>query len=472
MPSARRIGLWLLCILLTVGIAAEGVLLHRRLAAQPPAETAETGSVPARDPEQELLDTLRSEDYDTAALLLTTDFADAPIPEDAVSLLQSQADAAYDAYTAGIADADIARTALRCILTTEIAEVGEHVTPLLEKIRLHEAALSCQKTAAAYAAAGDYPKAMAQYAYIPKTEQALYADAQAQIETCAAQYEAETAAAAEEALRTADYEAAEALLKTALQILPESDGLQSQLEQITQRQQSAAVHTALQAARQHFDAHDYTEAFAALEALPDTEEAQHIAASYRALYLLRLQTDTLSLLHLGDTDAAAALLAEAEQLCPDAAELAALQTELVSFLPVALPVPEEDDLIDFTRAEAPLKDINGTEYSAAEGNLYCSYDGTLSGRQSSSAEFHIGGGYSLLTLTATPLEQFSADAVLLEISGDGRQINAYTITRETGALQILLDISGVQTLRIRVLPIGRDDLRNAGIIIAAANVKK
>lgn len=472
MASAKRIGSWLLCILLTVGIAAEGILLHRRITAQPPADTAETESESVCNPEQELLDTLRSEDYDTAALLLAANYADTPIPEAALSLLQSQADAAYDAYTQGISDAAAAQNTLRRILAAEIAEVSGHVTPLLEKIRLHEAALSCQKTAAAYAAAGDYPKAMAQYALIPKTEQTLYADAQTQIEACAAQYQAETAAAAEEAFRTADYETAETLLKNALQILPESDALQSQLEQITQRQQSAAVHTALQAARQHFDAHDYTEAIAALEALPDTEEAQHIAASYRALYLLRLQTDTLSLLHQGDTDAAAALLAEAETLYPDAAEIATLQTELVTYLPVALSALNAGEPIDFSQAESPLRDLRGTEYSAAEGNLYCSYDGTRSGRQSSSAEFDTNGGYSLLTLTAAPLETFSADAVLLEISGDGRKIEAYTITRETGALPIRLDISGVRTLRIRVLPIGQDDLRNAGVIIADANVKK
>lgn len=470
MTSKRRLTLWLLCILLLGGIAAEGALLHRRMSAKPPADTAE--SEPVRDPVHELTEALRCADYDTAALLLAADFADTAPPAEAAALLQSQADEAYAAYTAGISEADTALAALRRILAMGLDEVNAYVTPLSEEIRLHEAALSCQKTAAAYASAGDYPKAMAQYALIPKTERTLYAEAQAQIAACAEQLRTETAAAAEEALRTEDYTTAETLLKTAMQYLPEADDLQAQLDRITQRKQSAAIHAALLSARRSLDAHDYTEALTALEALPQTEEAQHIAASYRALYLLRLQTDTMTLLHQGDTDAAAALLAEAEQLVPDAAELAVLQAELVTYLPVALSAQETGELIDFVQADSPLTDTHGTEYSAENGNLYCSYDGTLTGRRSSSAEFHINGGYSLLTLTAAPLETFSADAVLLEISGDGRQIEAYTLTGKTGALPITLNITGVQTLRIRVLPIGQEDLRSAGVIIAEANVRK
>lgn len=463
-------GLLLLCIpLLLAGIAAEGVFLLRR-PEQPVAGLSQQSSV--RDPEHELTDALRGGDYDAAELLLETDFFDVPVPEQAVQMLTEQAAAVHAAYLDGTADADTAEAALRRFLAMDIPALTDAAAPLLEEVRLHEAALSCQKLAAAYAAAGDHQKAMEQYDLIPKTERELYADAQTQIAACAAEYQAETAAEAEAFLAAADYAAAESLLKKALQIVPEAADLQALLERSEQRQQAEVLHTVMQSARSSFDAGAYTDAFAALRTLPESTEAVHIAESYRTMYLLHLQTDTMKLLRRGEWEAAAAQIAEAEQLFPDASEPAALRTELAAYLPVTLSALEAGEQSDFMQAEAALTDCCGTEYTAEDGNLYDSYDGDLTGRKRSSAEFQTNGLYSVLTLTAAPMATFSADAVLLEISGDGKKIELYTVTRETGALHIELDITGVQTLRIQVMPFGRDDLRNAGVIFAEGTVRK
>ena len=467
----RKKNRFLLCaaLLLLCGIGAEGVLLYRR-AAQPAESSAAEGQ-PVRDPAAELTDALRREDYAAAEELLRNDVSGASVPEEAVQLLTDRAKAVcadYDAEKISFTDAN---TALQAIMKPEIPAVREAVQPMREELRLREAARTCYRKAADLAAAGEYQKAAAQYRLIPKTETALYADAQEQIGICMKRLQAETEAEAEAMIAAGEYDAAAELLQKALLDLPEAQDLQEQLDAAAKKQQAAALHEHLKAARIRFDAKDYPAAFAALRELPELPETPHIMQSYQKMYQLRLQTETLALLEAGKLEEAESMIAEAEEILPKRELPAQLRTELAAYMPVQLSALEAGEFADFSLSETALTDAAGTEYPA-DGNLYLTYDGDLTGRQRSSGEFRTNGQYSHLSLTAAPKDDFSAEFVFLEISGDGKQLETYAVSKENGVLHIDLDITGIQLLRLRVQPYRQEDLRNSGVILAEGTVRK
>ncbi|MBR4201945.1 MAG: hypothetical protein IKQ91_11885 [Oscillospiraceae bacterium] len=459
----------LIAVMLFFGIAAEGFLLYQRFRQPPQLPAAEFQS--ERNPEQALTDALQNGDYTAAAGILQADFADADVPQKAVQLLQKQTEAVCADYDSGSTDAETALQILQAIRTLEIPAVSEDSAECAEQIRLHEAAKSCMQKAAAYAEAGEYEKAVQQYRFIPKTEKTLYADAQKQISVCNARRLAETEAKAETLCAAEDYDAAADLLKQVMLDLPDADALQEKLDAITEKQQSAALHTHLKEARLRFDEQDYPAAFAALRQLPDVPETAPVTEAYRKMYLLHLQSEAHALMQSGKLDDAEAMIAAAEQLVPESELPAMLRTELAAYQPVSLSALETSEFADFSLSGEALTDAAGTEYPA-DGNLYLSYEGDLSGRQRSSAEFRTNGLYSRLNLTAAPKDDFAAEIVFLEISGDGKRLETYAVSVENGCLQIELDITGVQVLRLRVQPYGQDDLRHAGVILADGTVRK
>ena len=194
--------------------------------------------------------------------------------------------------------------------------------------------------------------------------------------------------------------------------------------------------------------------------------------SYQDAYFRILPVRMRSLLESGQTEQAEQLLHDAETLFPDAPETAALTEQYQQALPKELIAFGEPELNDFTQTDSELTGYNGKTYRSDSGNLYCSYEGTLSGRQSSSAVFHISGGYQRLTLTALPLDSFDDDTtVLLDITADGSVLETYAVSRKLGVLHIDLDITGAEEICLRVKPAEKDgDLRNAGVIIADAVV--
>lgn len=458
-------------VLLLCGIAAECFLLF--LPEAPGSSVQQTLSSQAeRDPAKELTDALRQRDYDAAAMLLETDLAEEAPPEEALTLLQEQIAAIRADYAAGSLDGKSAANALRTVEALGISEASEAAASALEQIRLHEAALLCSKNADAYAAAGDYTNAIAQYQRIPRTETELFSAAKAQIAACKAQLVSLTAERAAAALSDTNYESAEQLLRNALETVSEDETLIALLEKTVSAQKQITQLTALQQARVQFDAGEYTAAFETLSTLPESQDSAQIAGSYRAMYLLHLQTETETLLKSGEAEKAAEMLTEAEELVPDAEILTQLRAEAESYAPVPLGQLEIEDLADFSLAETAMQDCFGTEYSAEDGNLFYSYEGTLTGRQSSSAVFLTDGGYSRLTVKAAPLEDFSAGTVLLEISADGRMLETYAISRESGVLTVKLDITGAKRIRLRVFPYGNADLRAAGVLLAEGTVQK
>ena len=306
---------FLLCIaiLLLCGIAAEGFLLYHR--AHPPVIAAE--SQPERNPAWELNEALRGCDYSAAAAILQSDFTDKEIPEKAVQLLRTQTDEIRTAYEAGDTAADDALRSLRAIAELKVPAVSEDAAAAVEQIRMHEAACACQQQAAAFAAAGDYAKAIAQYQLIPKEETALYADAQKQIEICSDQRLAHAVAEADRLCAAEDYAAAAELLKQRLADMPEADVLREKLDEITEtrnavtkKQQDAELHEQLKSARTAFDAKDYSAAFEALQKIPDMPEKTPVTENYRKMYLLHLQTETRTLLKEGKLVEAEKMIAE------------------------------------------------------------------------------------------------------------------------------------------------------------------
>lgn len=467
----RRRAVLLLCIVLLLGgIGAEGFFLIRR---------AENSILTVqRDPAAELLDAVLSGDYDSARLIRLTDFPDGDVPERVTEKLNAQALAIRDAYFAEQTDAESAKALLQTLTDLDIAAVTETAKPLSEDVQLHEMWLKMIQAANASCQSGDYEAALKQYRKIPKKDQSLRRYYETQLAQCTEHLRAETAEQIAAAEAEGDYDTAVSLAEHIRGLDDDNkDQWDETLSGIKARQQQAQYSDACQKARNCYDAGDYAAAFDALRSLPDAVReiypVEDTLQSYRDSYFRILPVTVENLLGDGDTAKAEQLAAEAQALFPDAAEVAAMLEQIRLAVPKELIAFGEPALSDFTAADTELTGSDGKTYQSETGNLYCSYDGVLSGRKSCTAEFRIGDGYRRLTLTAVPLKGFDPDAtVLLEI-GDGRkELKTYAITKKGGALHIDLDISGAETLRLCIKPAaGAEDLRNAGVIIADACVR-
>ena len=467
----RRRAVLLLCIVLLLGgIGAEGFFLIRR---------AENSILTVqRDPAGELLDAVQRGDYDSARLIRLTDFPDGDVPERVTEKLKAQAQAIRDAYFAEQTDAESAKALLQTLTDLDIAAVTETAKPLSEDVQLHEMWLKMIQKANASCRSGDYEAALKQYRKIPKKDQSLRRYYETQLAQCKEHLRAETAEQIAAAEAEGDYDTAVSLAEHIRGLDDDNkDQWDETLAGIKARQQQAQYSDACQKARNCYDAGDYAAAFDALRSLPDavreTYPVDDTLQSYRDSYFRILPVTVGNLLGDGDTAKAEQLAAEAQALFPDAAEPAAMLEQIRLAVPKELIAFGEPALSDFTAADTELTGSDGKTYQSETGNLYCSYDGVLSGRKSCTAEFRIGDGYRRLTLIAVPLKGFDPDAtVLLEI-GDGRkELKTYAITKKGGALHIDLDISGAESLRLCIQPAaGAEDLRNAGVIIADACVR-
>ncbi len=467
----RRRAVLLLCIVLLLGgIGTEGFFLIRR---------AENSILTVqRDPAAELLDAVLSGDYDSARLIRLTDFPDGDVPERVTEKLKAQAQAIRDAYFAEQTDAESAKALLQTLVDLDIGAVTETAKPLSEDVQLHEMWLKMIQAANASCQSGDYEAALKQYRKIPKKDQSLRRYYETQLAQCTEHLRAETAEQIAAAEAEGDYDTAVSLAEHIRGLDDDNkDHWDETLAGIKARQQQARYSDACQKARNCYDAGDYAAAFDALRSLPDAVReiypADDTLQSYRDSYFRILPVTVENLLGEGDMAKAEQLAAEAQALFPDAAEVAAMLEQIRLAVPKELIAFGAPELSDFTAADTELTGSDGKTYQSETGNLYCSYDGVLSGRKSCTAEFRIGDGYRRLTLTAVPLKGFDPDAtVLLEI-GDGRkELKTYAITKKGGALHIDLDISGAETLRLCIKPAaGAEDLRNAGVIIADACVR-
>ncbi len=485
--ARRRRTILLLCIvLLLCGVGAEGYLLIRRAGNAIP--------VVQRDPAAELTGAVRIGDFETAKLIRLTDFPDGIVPDSVTETITAQAQAVRDAYFNGLTDAESAKALTASITALGIPALTDAVQPLAEEIRIREAWLLIIKKADASFAAGNYADAYTQYGRIPHSEKELQQQIEPNYTQSAALLHAQAQAAADAAEQDHDYDKALRQLNQTLQILGSDAELEARLADVRQHQIVYQYLQACQQARMHFDAGEYAAAADALSGIPETiwdaaarSDVQlhdqkdvypyysmlcDTMQSYQDTYFRMLTQKLHMLLADGDLTQAQTLAAEAETLYPEAEQLAAVQALIQQAAPRELISLGEPELSDFTAAESALTGSDGKTYESASGNLFYSYDGTLSGRKSCSAEFQLDGAYRRLTLTALPLDTFAKDTVvLLEISSGGRILETYAVSRKNGVLHIDLDITGVKMLRLRVKPSGIDeDLRNAGVIIADAKV--
>lgn len=464
----------LLCIvLLLCGIGAEAYLLIRR------AENSI--HIVQRDPAAELLDAFFSGDYKAASRIRLTDYPDADVPEIVTQKLKAQAEAIHKAYFAGQTDASAAKAQTEAIIQLDIPELTKAVQPILEGIRLREAALLMIKQADAYLAAGDYAAAYAQYRKIPQNDAEIMQLIDHNFTQSSTMLAAQTVADANAAARNNDYDTAISLLEDTLRIYDnKNDELKTTLKTIKTHQQQDQYLQICKEARICFDAEAYADAFDTLFSTnaADLEDSVYAAMladtlkSYQDAYFRILPLQMYTLLESGEQTQAESLVNEAAELFPDAPETAALKEQYQQALPKELISVSEPILNDFIQTDTVLTGFDGSTYQSESGNLYCSYDGTLSGRQSCSAVFRIDGGYRRLTLTALPLESFDADlTVLLEISADSKILETYAVSHKFGVLDIVLDITGAEEIRLRVKPTGDDeDLRHAGVILADAKI--
>ena len=485
-PDSRRQrtrAVLLICIvLLLCGIGAEGYLLIRR------AEKAIT--VMQRDPAEELLAAVHSGDYEGARLIRMTDYPEGTVPAAVAEKLTEEAKIIRDAYFAGQTDADAAKALTIGLMQLGIPAVTEAVQPYSEAIRLREAQLMMIGKADAAFYARDYAEAVAQYRRLPQNDETLRAIYQDRFEESTLRLAAQTAAALCEAESSGDFDTAISLVQNISRLYDKKDAFWTKiLEQVKDAKKYAGYLEACRQARICFDAGDYSAAFEALNSpqavledlfrsdrIPGQNSAFSLLAETKACfqeaYFLLRSEQLGKLLEAFELEKAEEIVTEAETLFPDAPETTALCIQLTAAEPKELISLGEPELSDFTQTTDALTGSDGKVYQSDTGNLYCSFDGTLSGRKSCSAVFRPEGGFRRLTLTAVPLSSFDTDTVvLLEVSADNRELETYAVSRENGALHIDLNITGAKKLRLRVRPAGTDeDLRHAGVLIADAVV--
>jgi hypothetical protein len=476
----QRILLLSLCILLAGGIAAEGVLISRKMHIEPVSVSSAAGSdsesSAEHDPEQELLDNIRAGDYTTVNDLLRAFYEDVPVPESVTEALSKRIAQLKAAYQDGSADAESVQTELRSIAMLPLPGVSESAKAVLESVRLQAAALTIYQQAEKYAAAGDYAAAIEEFGLVPKTEKELAEKAKKRIAECQQMLRESAAETAKQAFAAGDYDTALQTLDDALRILEQDEKLTELLNEIVKEESTGLRRALLLDAGTLFGKGNYAGAFAKLRDLPDVLAAdtiiQSAAASYQQKYLRELPYTVSALLDRGDFNDAEARVSEAESLFPDAETVPALRALIADYQPQKLSALETGDFADFSASETARTDILGNTYDA-DGNLYCSYDGDASGRQVSSGTFITGGKYTKLSLTAAPLDGFDPNrTVFLEISADGKPLETYTVTAATGVLHIRLNISGAKKISFRVLPAGTEDLRSTALLLADGIVSK
>ncbi len=460
-------------------LAAESIILARRYrsAAEMEGNSDTVVSEPVQteqaDPDAALRKAVTAEDYAAAKQMLDLRDTGTDLPEDIAAALREKPQQLYDAYQAGERTAEDASSAMRSLMLLDIPEVSAAVKPKLEALRVREAAAVLQSTAQQLAAAGDYESAMDTYRKIPKSEKDIFADAEVQMIALQGKCRQNALELAAVAVNSAnpDYPAALSALQEALRLLPDDIELTAEAARITELRDAVLRSETLRTAALEFSDGHYQQAFGAFIGLPESmqEDAVLTASknSYYSRWLRLVPRRVTLLLQRGDYEAAQAHADEAEQIAPAAEIIADLRAQLAAYQPCRLSDAENTDMRDFYLAESDLTDCSGKSYPAAEGNLYHSYEETLTGRKISSADFRTGGQYGVLTVDAAPIAGFAADrTVYIRISGDGRLLEQYAVTAKSGVLHIRQDISGITVLSISVVPAGTDDLRNTGVIFA------
>ena len=397
-------------------------------------------------------------------------------PERLTAALRAELDAAYAAYLAGDASYADAVRSIRGLQKLGISALQEPTEKYLTAAEKTAAARQAFSAAQEAEQRGDDAEAIRQYRLVTKDDETCFRAAEQALPAAEARLREKALAAAAEQDAAADYDAEIAGLEQACAVLEHDEILQTAYRQAVSRRTVTLRHTAMQHARISADQQDYKAAFAALaeglSGLPDDALLQYVQQNLRARYIQYVQEQTALRANQGKTAEAEALLTEAESLLPDAPELETVRQNLNTYQPQKLSMTGTADLNEFFKAEQTLTDRRGTEY-AADGNLYYSFDEAATGRRYASADFTLNGQYGVLTLTVAPLASYTAEnSVILEITGDGKELRTVLIDKNAAAQQIRTDVSGVKTLRLRVYPIGAPDLRNAGILVADGSVQK
>ena len=480
-----RRGLWISLPVFICCLAAEGLVLSRRFRSAAEAQgdagssVSESIQTEPADPDAALRKAVETEDFIAAKQLLDLRDPDDAVPADITAALTAKPQQLYDAYQAGERDADSVSAALRSLMLLDIPEVTAAVKPKLEALRVREAAAELQRAAQQLAAAGDYESAIDTYRKIPKSEKDLFANAETQVIALQGKCRQNALELASVAVNSdePDYAAALAALQEALRLLPEDIELTAETVRITELRDHELRADVLRTAALEFADGHYQQAFGAFIGLPDSMQNDETLTaaknSYYSRWLRLVPRRVALLLQRGDYEAAEALAGEAEQIAPEADMISGLRTQLAAYQPCGLADAENTDMRDFYAAESDLTDCAGNTYPAAGGNLYHSYDGAMTGRKVSSAEFRTDGQYAVFTVDAAPLSGFDADrTVYVRISGDGRMLEQYALTAKSGSLHISQSISGVELLSISVVPSGTEDLRNTGVIFANGSLRQ
>ena len=398
-------------------------------------------------------------------------------PDDLMRQLSAELDAVCADYRAGNADFDTALHAVQAAKGLQIPALTTQADTAETALKRTEHARQTFANAVSAAQKQDDAEAIRLYRSIPTNEPELYQQAQTALSEVTAHYRETVLAQAAGYVQDADYDAAAEALDQALNVLKNDAELQKARDHTALLRTVTLRHKAMLNARLSADRNSFADAFAALgqglQALPDDPLLGFVRRNLSAQYLRTLKLQTEALAQQGKITEAAQMLTDAEQLLPEAADrIAPLMQAVSAYQPQKLSVLKSRNFIEWTAAEQSLTDRQGTEYPA-DGNLYYTYDGTHTGRQSASGEFSLGGSYSTLSLTAAPLRSFAAEkGVVLEIYGDGKLLRAYPIGKDSAPQKIRTDVSGVGWLRICVKPSGSPDLQSAGVLIAGGTVSK
>ena len=446
---------FLLCVL-----SAEGVMLVRQ----------------AFRGENRPIHAVQSPRETDAKLEYLAHFRNTEPPARITAALNAELDTAYADYLAGqTAYADTADT-IRAIRAFGIGAVTAHADSLLTAAKKTENARQAFSAAQKAAQRQDYAEAVRQYRLVTDDAPDCAPAAKDALPDAEAKLREQALAAAAEQDASADYDAEIAELEQALAVLPDDSALLAAKQQAAEKRADTLRHTAMQNARTAADLGRFSDAFAALTQgladLPEDELLQFAQQNLRTRYLLFVQEETAALADQGRTAEAGSLLTEAERLLPGEPLLQTVRQNLTAYQPQKLSALTAGSFNEFFTAEQTLRDNSGKEYPA-DGNLFYSYDGALTGRRISSADFTVDGQYDTLTLTAAPLASYSAEhGVMLEIYGDNKLLRACPFDKDSAAITLTADITGVKTVKLRITPSGMPDLQHAGLLITNGSVRK
>lgn len=458
-PSLGRQILLIFLIVAAIGFAVGDLFLYAR----------------QHSPGQTLFRAVQEEDYSTAREICQNYYQDTPVPENVVTVVLANLMICRRECFSGQIDLETGEQKLYTLRDLGIPGLTTQADLVISE--LHSVIESREAFALAeqYEAGGDDVSAIRQYRLVSETDTACYDLAQSRITVCRERYRETQLAAAQEYESAGDYDNAITVLSQTLSVLGTDQELSAMLTADQQQQVSGKKAKVLEEARNSADQGNLSAAMTALRAmqsiLPDDAELASAIAGYEKEYLQMVQTIAGELSKNGDRDMALQLLAEAEQLVPNAEELTEVRQLLAAYVPVLLSDLNSRNFNDFMAAAAPLTDAAGSVYP--ESNLFHSYDDDMTGRQFSSGEFHLEGAFTVFTMTVAPMESFAEDqTVILEITGDGKPVESYTVQRNSGVLHITPDVTGIQWLKLRVIPVGADDLQSVGLILADGTVQK